>query len=424
MEEEQMELDMKTRKKLTGIQSKRYQKARKKAKTKILDEFIAGTGYNRKYALHLLANWGKTKQLTIDGKAVKLTAKKPKKAKANKGGRPKKYGDDVIAVVCKIWEFFDYQCGKLLAPLIKLMIDFLVAEPEFGINNNLEIRKKLLEISASTIDRRLKSERKKLEIRGKSLTKPGKLLKNQIPVRTYFTWDERKPGFFELDTVSHCGANSSGEFCSTLTLTDVCAGWVEVRGLRNRAHIRVKLATMEVRDTLPFPLLGIDSDNGGEFINEQLKSWCDENHIQFTRSRPYRKNDNCFVEQKNGDIVRKTVGYYRYDTDAETEALQEVYKFLCPLVNYWYPSIKIKGKERLKNGKYKKNYDVPKTPYQRLLESPDISNEAKDELRRRAALINPVTQKRLVNRALARLLKLNKEKYITDLVSNSSETNG
>jgi hypothetical protein len=415
------ELDMATRKKLAAAKCKRYQSANRKQKTIILNEFVAETGFNLKYAVHLPANWGKTKQVTIDGKPVKPVALKARKPK-NNGGRPKKYGDDVITVVSKIWKFFDYRCGKLLAPLIKLMIEFLAAEPEFGISG--EIKKKLLETSASTIDRRLKPERKKLEIRGKSLTKPGKLLKNQIPVRAYFTWDGRKPGFFELDTVSHCGANGSGEFCSTLTLTDVCSGRVEVRGLRNRAHLRVKLAVTEVRHTLPFPILGIDSDNGGEFINSQLKSYCDEKHIRFTRSGPYRKNDNCFAGQKNGDIVRKPVGYFRYDTDAETDALQEVYKYLCPLINYYYPSIKIVGKKRLENGRYKKDYDAPKTPYRRLLESQDLPVEVKDELRRRAALINPVTLKRLENRALAKLLKLNKEKDTTNPAPDSLEAHG
>ena len=155
------ELDMATRKKLTAAKSKRYQNANKKQQTIMLDEFVAETGFNRKYAVHLLANWGKTKQITIDWTPVKLVALRARKAK-NNGGRPLKYGDDVIAAVCKIWEFFDYQCGKLLAPLIKLIIDFLTADPEFGITD--EIKKKLLEISASTIDRRLKPERKKLEI--------------------------------------------------------------------------------------------------------------------------------------------------------------------------------------------------------------------------------------------------------------------
>jgi hypothetical protein len=417
-----MGLGMKERKKVSNEVSKRYQAANRKGKGRILDEFVATSGYNRKYALHILANWGKTRLVNVEGVVVALKAEKPKKPRKSRGGRPKKYGDEVIAAVCRIWEFFDYQCGKLLAPLIRLMIDFLVAEAEFDITS--EIGAKLLTISPATIDRRLKPERKKLELKGKSLTKPGTLLKNQIQVRTFFAWDERKPGFFELDTVSHCGVSSSGEFCSTLTLTDVSSGWVETRALRNRAHRWVKENTAEVRETLPFPMLGIDSDNGGEFINLQVLQWCIENHIQFTRSRPYRKNDNCFVEQKNGDIVRKTVGYFRYDTDEETTALAEVYRYMCPLVNFWYPSIKITGKERLESGRLKKTYDLPKTPYQRLLESPDVSDMVKDELRRRAALINPVTQKRLQNRALANLLRINRQKDIPPSVPDTQEAHG
>ena len=197
-----MGLDMKTKRKITGVTAKRYRKSNKKDKGKILDEFVQTTGYNRNYALHMLANWGKSRLIGVNGKPVKLRVGKRKAS----GGRPKKYGEEVIRAVRHIWEFFDYQCGKLLAPLIKGMIEFLKADAEFGITD--EIRAKLLTISAATIDRRLKSERKKLEIRGKSLTKPGSLLKNQIPVRAFFTWDERKPGFFELDTVSHCGANA------------------------------------------------------------------------------------------------------------------------------------------------------------------------------------------------------------------------
>jgi hypothetical protein len=419
-----MGLNMAEKKKVTALHGKRYRAADKKGKTKILDEFQATTGYNRKYAVHILNNHGRTVSGTADGKPVKYKAGKPKKAgkAGGGGGRPKKYGDDVLGVVSRIWEFFDYQCGKLLVPLIRLMIDFLSTDAEFGITPS--IREKLMTISASTIDRRLQPERKKLELKGKSLTKPGALLKNQIPVRVYFAWDERKPGFFEIDTVSHCGANSSGEFCSTETLTDVFSGWIVLAALRNRAHSRVKAATAQAKETLPFPMLGIDSDNGGEFINYQLIQWCAENSVTFTRSRPYRKNDNCFVEQKNGDIVRKSVGYYRFDTDEETAALAEVYAYLCPLVNFWYPSIKIIGKEKLENGKLKKQYDTPKTPYQRLLESPDISDTVKDKLRLMASQINPVTQKRLENRALVKLLKINEQKNLHPSATNFQESQG
>jgi hypothetical protein len=174
-------------------------------------------------------------------------------------------------------------------------------------------------------------------------------------------------------------------------------------------------------------MLGIDTGNGGEFINGQVLQWCNENGIQFTRSRPYRKKDNCFVEQKNGDIVRKTVGYYRYDTDGETAALAEVYRHMCPLINFWYPSIKITGKERLENGRLKKEYDAPKTPYQRLIESPDVSDSAKGELRRRAAPVNPVAQKRAQNKALAKRAianQLNAQKGIIVSIPSKMEALG
>jgi hypothetical protein len=313
-------------------------------------------------------------------------------------------------VVRHIWEEYGHRCGKLLAPQIRLILDFLAQDVLFGPLITPDIKAKLLTISGATIDRRLQTDRKKLAPKGKSLTAPGTLLKNQIPIRAYFSWDERKPGYFEMDTVSHCGASSYGEFCSTVNLTDVSSGWVELRAARNRAHSRVKQHIIDIAASLPFPLKGVDSDSGGEFINHQLWQWCQENGVEFTRGRPYRKNDNCFVEQKNGDLVRKAVGYHRYDTDEETAALAEVYRLLCPLVNFWYPSIKVTGKERLENGKLKKSYGAPQTPYQRLLESPDLSVNVKEELRRRAAATNPVTLQRLENQAVARLLQIHKRK--------------
>jgi hypothetical protein len=414
-----MGLDMHTKKKLTEKTYPRYQQASKKEKTTILDEFVAMTDYNRDYAAHLLATRGKTRILFLDGKPVKLTAGPLRNQHRNgkQGGRPKRYGPRFQVVLKAIWEYFDHQGGKLLAPLIRLMIEFLVAAG--GVERppiSEENRQLLLEVSPATIDRLLKAVKANLRLKGKRLTRPGPLLKHQIPVRVSYAWDERKPGFFELDTVSHCGIRSSGECepsvrCQTLTLTDVYSGWTEEQSLRNRAHRRVKEATARVKDQLPFPLLGIDSDNGGEFINQQLLGWCQEHHIQFTRGRPYRKNDNCFVEQKNGDMVRKTVGYFRFDTDAEQAALAEVYRYLCPLNNYWYPTIKVIGKRRLENGRYQKEYEPgPKTPYQRLVESPDIEEGCKAELRRRAALYNPVKLKGRVDQAVTDLLRINREK--------------
>ncbi|GHU78891.1 integrase [Spirochaetia bacterium] len=407
-----MMLDMHSKRKICNELFRRYQKAGKKGKKKLLDEYAKTLGYNRDYLAHLLANWGKTRYEVVDGKSVKYVAKDAPKARkmrlgGKKGGRPRKYGAEFAAVLYDIWEFFEWRCGKLFAPMLRLMIGFLVRE--YGLDD--KTRSLLTQVSPATIDRLLAKEKAKLRLKGKSLTKPGKLLKNQIPVRVFFTWDERKPGFFEIDTVCHCGANSSGEFCCTLTITDVYSAWTEVFALRNRAHRWVKESIAGMAAALPFPLRGVDSDNGGEFINEQLLLWCNKNHVQFTRGRPYRKNDNCFVEQKNGDKVRKMIGPSRFDTDFEHAALAEAYRFLVPLINFWYPTLKLSGKEKQISGKYTKIYEKdPKTPCQRLLESPDVSQDSKAKLRSIAASLNPVELKKAFDKARDALLHFNRDK--------------
>ena len=403
-----MGLDMKTRKKICEEIYRRYQKAGKKGKAAILDEYAPTLGYNRDYLAHLLTNWGKIRYAHLNGKPVKYVAKPPAKSRSKapgskKAGRPARYHAAFVAVLTAIWELFDYQCGKLLAPLIRGIIDFLVIE----FNLSEEMIRLLKAVSPATIDRKLKQEKARYRLKGIGTTKPGSLLKSQIPIRVTFDRNERRPGYFELDTVSHCGANASGQFCQTLTITDVGTAWTEVCALLNNAQRWVKEQIAHTHATLPFPMRGIDSDNGSEFINHQVFDWCIQNNIQFTRTRPYRKNDNCFVEQKNGDVVRKTVGYARFEGQNARDALAEVYRFLKPLLNYWYPTIRLIAKEKLPSGKYKKIYDKdPKTPYQRLLESPDVSEESKDELRRRAKDLNPIALKRSMDEARDRLLKL------------------
>ena len=403
-----MGLDMKTRRKICARLYRRYQKAGKKDKAKILDEYAPMLGHNRDYLAHLLANWGKTRYALCGGKPVKYVAKPPVQGRrkapgSKKTGRPEKYHKAFVTVLSGLWEFFDFQCGKLLAPLVKGMIDFLVRE--FSLSE--DARTLLLSASPATIDRKLRKQKKAYRLKGVSTTKPGTLLKSQIPIRVCFNRDEKRPGFFETDTVSHCGANASGQFCQTLTLTDVGSGWTEECALLNSAHRWVKVQIAHTMNTLPFSMLGIDSDNGGEFINHQLLDWCIQNNIKFTRGRPYRKNDNCFVEQKNGDVVRKTVGYARFEGQNACDALAEVYRFLNPLLNYWYPTLRLIAKEKLPSGRYKKIYEKePKTPCQRLLESPDVSDDCKAELYRRKAALNPVELKRALDEARDRLLKL------------------
>jgi hypothetical protein len=403
-----MGLDMETRKKICKEIYKRYQKARKKEKGKILNEYSRTLDYNRNYLAHLLANWGKTRYSVLNGKLIKYVAKEPVKGRkkaqgGKKTGRPGKYNDAFFEVLKGVWELFDYQCGKLLAPLIRGMTNFIVVE--YKLTDDL---KTLLEtVSPATIDRKLKKEKERFRIKGISTTKRGTLLKSQIPIRVCFDRDERKPGFFELDTLSHCGARASGQFYQTLTVTDVGSGWTEVCALLNNAHRWVKERIIQTRDNLPFPMLGIDSDNGSEFINHQLLDWCIANKIKFTRSRPYRKNDNCFVEQKNFDVVRKTVGYSRFEGSKALKTLTEVYRYLNPLLNFWYPTMRLIAKEKLSSGRYKKIYEKdPKPPYMRLLESHFIRDECKAELLGRAAIFNPIELKRKMDKARERLLKL------------------
>jgi hypothetical protein len=296
--------------------------------------------------------------------------------------------------------------------MIRDMIDFLAAskDPDYGITD--ELTALLARISGAQIDRLLAPARKALELRGVSTTRAaGASLRSQVPVQTHFDRKTVGPGDFAFDTVAHCGASASGQFCKTLTGTSPYSGWVEERALLNAANKWVAEAIQDIRGSLPFPLTGGHYDNGMEFINQPLLAWCLQRHIKATRSRPYHKNDNCFAEQKNYDVVRKTVGYFRFDTQAEQEALAEVYSYLCPLYTYWYPSFKLVDKVKQADGRYKKVYEkAPVTPCQRLLESPLVSDECKTELMRRKSSQNPVALNNGLNRAVERLLQLNWEK--------------
>ena len=393
-----MGLTMQEKKALAREVSKRYQKAKKKEKTQMLDEFVKTTGYNRKYALHQLANRGKITTASPGG--LKAGARRRRKG----GGRKPVYTGDFIIVLRKIWAYFWYRCGKILAPFLRENIRFL----ELPFRITPEVRELLLKASPSTIDRVLKGDKKKLALKGKSGTKPGKLLKKQIPVRTYYPDADKKPGFFEIDTVFHCGASAAGEFCYTLSAADVYSGWIELRPSLNKAHKWIFEALLDIRGSLPFPLAGIDSDNGEEFINAAMLKWCREERIQFTRSRPYHKNDNCYVEQKNFSAVRNFIGYRRFTGAAGRDALDAVYRSLCPLLNYFIPTQKLLSKTRV-GSKIKKVYDTKiQSPYLRLLASADLSDGAKAELARRFEQYDPVRLQREVHDAVAALLSLNK----------------
>ena len=397
-----MGLTMREKQAVTRQVRSRYLKAGRKEKSAILDEFIKITGYkNRKYALRLL-NKPQAPQalLVVKGKTVKL--KPRKKRPANRKGK-KIYTDEVIASLRLIWAFFWYKCGKLLAPLIRQQMPFIASWPAFGIT--AAIREKLLSISPATIDRALKKDKAALALKGKSLTKPGHLLKHRIPIRTFYTPEERKlPGFIQIDTVHHCGQTTSGQYILTLTATDVASGWISLYSLLNKAHRWTFDALKDIHSGLPFPLREFHSDNGSEFINQVITDWhrnpaCP---IPFTRSRDHQKNDNCFVEQKNGAVVRQYIGYDRLEGAALQARLAEVYRPLVPFLNFFMPTMKLASKVKVGSKEIKK-YDEPRSPYQRLLESDALSPEVKAELTRLYGLYNPVQLQHNVNKAVLAL---------------------
>jgi len=414
-----MRLDMHSRQEILKASYKDYQKASKKGRMELLDRLEPVTGLNRSYLATALGNFSK-KEAAEPG----VKGKRKQRPCGKRGGRPVTYGENFTNVLSMMWDEFGKPCGKLLVPMIHGMIDFLAASKTPDYEMTEEIKGLLMKVSAAQADILLKPFRKALEIKGISTTRTVQTpLRSQIPVRTHFDRDTVKPGKFAFDTVAHCGGSARGQFCKTLTGTDVFSGWIEERSLLNAANIWVQHAIANIEAELPFPITGAHYDNGMEFMNEPLLKWCIEQHIEATRTRPYHKNDNCYAEQKNYDAVRKTVGYFRFDTSEECNALAEVYRWLCPLHNYWMPSFRLIAKEKQADGRYKKIYEKqPRTPYQRLMESPDVSAACKAELECTRAFQNPVELNRYLNEAVGRLLKINREKLYSEKTSCQEDT--
>ena len=396
-----MGLNMKEKKAVTREYKPRYQKASKKHKKGLLDEFTRLTGYHRKSAVRLLsAKPVKQLMVYIKGKPVKL--KPDKKRPANRKGK-RLYTEEVIDALRLVWTFFWYKCGKILAPLMRQQMLYIAQWPAFGITR--EIAEKLKTISPASIDRYLRKDKQALRLKGKSLTKPIDSLKSRIPIRTFYSHDERKtPGFWQIDTVHHCGQATVGQYLHTLSATDVASGWIELAPLLNNAHKWTFEALSHIKDTTPLPVLEFHSDNGSEFINNATEIWCKDNGAPFTRSRDHRKNDNCFVEQKNGAVVREYVGYDRLEGLEEQALLAAVYSPLTPLLNFFMPTRKLKSKTRV-GSKETKVYDEPKSPFQRLMESSQTPRKTKDVLLSQMALYNPVELQHTVNKAILHFRK-------------------
>jgi hypothetical protein len=383
-------LSMRERQAITKEMARRYVRASKRERGLMLDELCALAGYNRSYAARLLR--------------AKARGEPPRRRRRR--GRAPIYGPNLRGPLCKVSSTLGGICGKRLAAAMARTVSALERHGELELTG--EARAQLLAMSAATIDRLLAAKRRRLRLKGMSHTKPGSLLKSQIPVRTFAEWDQDRPGFVEIDLVGHEGGDSRGEFAYSLCVTDVASGWTEVRIVRNRARRWTFAALLDVRKSLPVPLLGIDSDNGGEFINAHLVSWCSEQRITFTRSRAYEKNDSCYVEQKNWSVVRREVGYGRYDTEAERELVAAIYADLRLYVNFFLPSVKLIAKQRT-GAKVYKRYDRALTPHERLLALGALEKATAARLEEEYLTLNPAALRRRLTdneKKLARMCSL------------------
>jgi hypothetical protein len=389
-----MRLAMSERRAVVKAFAEQYQQGSKKVRSEVLQRFVVATGYSRSYASWLLRWHGKRVRV---GRRVVVIGDATKRVKRR---RERVYGIEAVAVVTKLWKLLDCPSGKRLAAALPGLVEALERHGELALRP--EVRRQVLSISAATIDRVLAPERQKIALKGRSRTKPGTLLKHAIPVRTFAEWNEHRPGFAELDLVAHEGGVARGEYVQTLNLTDVATGWTELAAVPTRAQVWVFEALKAVRARLPFPLLGIDSDNGGEFINHHLVAYCAKEKITFTRSRPYRKNDNCFVEQKNWSVVRRFVGYGRLEGERQRRVLDQLYAVLRLQLNFFVPSMKLIEKTR--HGSHvTKRYDKPQTPYARVLGSPTVSDDVKDQLRTLYSTLNPAALSRSISLLQRRL---------------------
>lgn len=409
-----MRLSMKERRAVTKGLASQYQRGSKKERGEILDRFVEATGFNRSYAAGLLRNHGKRVEV-----ASGVVLEGSVRVKASTSPRKSVYGAAEVKALKKEWKIMDYICGKRLAPILPELVPRLVRQGELKASKTTA--EKLAQMSAATVDRLLGAERKKLCLKGRSRTKPGTLLKHQIPVRTFSDWDELKPGFLEIDLVAHDGGSSSGEYCQILDATDICTGWSEQMAVPTKAQSFVFPAIKAIRERLPFDLLGLDSDNGSEFINHQMQRYCTDEEITFTRARAGRKNDNCHVEQKNWSIVRRISGYDRFEGAEACQELNNLYDVARDYVNFFMPSMKLVEKVR-DGAKVTKRHDKAQTPYQRVLASADVPKAVKAKLRKRYAVLNPAALKRDMERIQKRLAKLAvRQRNSTDAPPKPSE---
>lgn len=362
------QISMATRQELIHTLGDRYRAASRKAKCRILDEFVAITGYHRKHAVRVLN--------AKEARGLRIVR-----------ARPRLYDEAVRQGLVVLWEAADRVCGKRLKPLIPTLIEALQRHGHLKLDP--EVRSRLLQVSPATIDRLLGSVREQAggARRRRAGAAPG--LRRRVPVRTFADWDDPPPGYLEIDLVAHGGGLAEGSFVHTLVLTDIASGWTECVALVMREQSLVVEAITRIRQEMPFAVRGLDSDNDSVFINETLVDYCDRQGLELTRSRPYRKNDQAWVEQKNGAIVRRLVGYDRFEGMVAAQALARLYAAARCYVNFFQPSFKLKSKTR-SGARVTKRYHAPLTPCERLLAAEQLADEAKDRLRQQLRSLDPL----------------------------------
>ena len=372
-----------TRRELLKVIKERYLKAIKAEKTEILNEFCQSTGYNRLYAIRILQAGHQYQSFTRK--------------------RPSKYGAALLTLIIRIWELLEYPCGTRLKPQLLPMLEALTRSKEILPVPEIQINQ-LRHISAKTLDRRLKREREVRRLkRNRGTTRHGSLLKSSIPIRIT-NWDTRRIGFMEMDTVAHCDDNLSGEFIYSLDMVEIATGWSEQIAVMGKGEQGIVTAIEEIKKGLPFELKGLDSDTGSEFVNWHMVKWCKENNLSFTRSRPYYKNDNAYVEQKNYTHIRQWLGYRRYDRPQQLELINDLYRNeLRRFNNYFRPVMKVSSKQKVNNSVSKKKYGDALTPYQRLMNSKQIPLKIKTQLQKLYESLNPVKLKEAIKAKLKRI---------------------
>jgi len=385
-------MDMHSRNQYLKSLREEYLKVSKKKKGLLLDEAEKRTSLSRLYLIRKLSPFSN------------LEPKEPHE----KRKRETKYGSDIKPALARVWEIFDYPCGQRLAPLLKTEVERLRAFKELRITN--EVSKKLRRISSATIDRKLRHQKEVLHrLRRKGHSKNKSLLYQKIPIRLN-DWDTSIIGNLGIDFVEHCGSSKRGEYVNSLSTTDIASGWWEGEGVMGRGQYPTLEALKRIRERTPFKWLEIHPDNDSAFINAHLLRYCQKDGLRFSRSRPNKKNDNPYIEEKNYTHVKKFLGYLRYDTQEELEIINSLYGNELRLYkNFFQPVMKLKSKIRV-GAKVKRKYDLPKTPYQRLMESDQIPKETKKELKATYLALNPAQLKRTIDIKLDKLYQVYQEK--------------